>query len=65
MASAVWHPEDRSMVVYACGRRRGSRWQADDGRDVIWSMETLREAHPFYNAYYKNISKAEQPASTR
>ena len=28
--------------------------------DVIWSMQSLREANPFYNAYYKNITKAEQ-----
>ena len=28
--------------------------------DVIWSMQSLREAQPFYNFYYKNIAKAEQ-----
>jgi microcin C transport system substrate-binding protein len=61
VASAVWHPEDRSMVVYRL--RPEARFH--DGKpmtpeDVIWSMQTLREAHPFYNAYYKNISKAEQ-----
>ena len=28
--------------------------------DVIWSMQALRDANPFYNAYYKNITKAEQ-----
>ena len=28
--------------------------------DVIWSMQALRDANPFYNAYYKNIAKAEQ-----
>jgi microcin C transport system substrate-binding protein len=61
VASAVWHPEDRSMVVYRL--RPEARFH--DGKpmtaeDVIWSMEMLREAHPFYNAYYKNISKAEQ-----
>jgi microcin C transport system substrate-binding protein len=61
VASAVWHPEDRSMVIYRL--RPEARFH--DGKpmtpeDVIWSMQSLREAHPFYNAYYKNISKAEQ-----
>ena len=61
VASAVWHPEDRSMVVYRL--RPEARFH--DGKamtpdDVIWSMEALREAHPFYNAYYKNITKIEQ-----
>ncbi len=61
VASAVWHPENRSMVVYRL--RPEARFH--DGQpmtpdDVIWSMQSLREANPFYNAYYKNITKAEQ-----
>ncbi len=49
------------MVVYRL--RPEARFH--DGKpmtpeDVIWSMETLRESHPFYNSYYKNITKAEQ-----
>ena len=61
VASAVWHPEDRSMVVYRL--RPEARFH--DGRpmtpdDVIWSMQALRESHPSYNAYYKNIAKAQQ-----
>jgi microcin C transport system substrate-binding protein len=61
VASSVWHPEDRSMVVYRL--RPEARFH--DGKpitpdDVIWSMQTLRDIHPFYNAYYKNIVKAEQ-----
>lgn len=61
VASAVWHPEDRSMVVYRL--RPEARFH--DGTsmtpdDVIWSMQALRDAHPFYNSYYKNITKAEQ-----
>jgi len=60
VASSVWHPEDRSQVVYRL--RPEARFH--DGKpmtaeDVIWSMEALREAHPFYNSYYKNIAKAE------
>ena len=61
VASGVWHPEDRSLVVYRI--RPEARFH--DGKpitaeDVIWSMQSLREANPFYNAYYKNIAKAEQ-----
>jgi microcin C transport system substrate-binding protein len=61
VASGVWHPEDRSMVVYRL--RPEARFQ--DGTpmtpdDAIWSMQALRDANPFYNAYYKNVSKAEQ-----
>ena len=60
VAAQVWHPEDRSMVVYRL--RPEARFH--DGKpmtpdDVIWSMETLRESHPFYNSYYKDIAKAE------
>ena len=61
VASGVWHPEDRSVVVYRL--RPEARFH--DGKpmtpeDVIWSMQALREAQPFYNFYYKNIAKAEQ-----
>jgi microcin C transport system substrate-binding protein len=61
VASSVWHPEDRSMVVFRL--RPEARFH--DGapitpEDVIWSMQALRDAHPQYNAYYKNISRAEQ-----
>ncbi|MGH6855329.1 MAG: extracellular solute-binding protein, partial [Aestuariivirga sp.] len=61
VASAVWHPEDRSQVVYRL--RPEARFH--DGKpmtpeDAIWSMEALRQSHPFYNSYYKNITKAEQ-----
>jgi microcin C transport system substrate-binding protein len=61
VANAVWHPQDRSLVVYRL--RPEARFH--DGKpmtaeDVIWSMEALREAHPFYNSYYKNIIKSEQ-----
>jgi microcin C transport system substrate-binding protein len=61
VASEVWHPEDRSMVVY----RLRPEARFDDGKpmtpeDVIWSMQSLRDANPFYNFYYKNIASAEQ-----
>jgi microcin C transport system substrate-binding protein len=61
VARAVWHPEDRSRVVFQL--RPEARFH--DGKpmtagDAIWSMLTLRETHPFYNSYYKNITTAEQ-----
>jgi microcin C transport system substrate-binding protein len=61
VAKEVWHPEDRSVVVYRL--RPEARFH--DGKqmtpeDVIWSMTTLKESHPQYNSYYKNVVKAEQ-----
>jgi len=61
VAKEVWHPDDRSLVIYRL--RPEARFH--DGtpitaEDVMWSMEALRDAHPFYNSYYKNIAKAEQ-----
>jgi microcin C transport system substrate-binding protein len=61
VANGVWHPEDRSLVVF----RMRPEARFHDGspmtpEDAIWSMQALREAHPQYNAYYKNIAKAEQ-----
>lgn len=61
VAESVWAPDDHSMVVY----RLRPEARFDDGKamtpeDVIWSMMTLREIHPAYNGYYKNVAKAEQ-----
>jgi microcin C transport system substrate-binding protein len=28
--------------------------------DVIWSMQALRDSHPFYNSYYKNVATVEK-----
>jgi microcin C transport system substrate-binding protein len=61
IAQEVWHPEDRSMVVYRLRpEARFHDGQPMTAEDVIWSMTTLRDNHPFYNSYYKNITKAEQ-----
>jgi microcin C transport system substrate-binding protein len=61
VAESVWFPEDWSSVVYRL--RPEARFH--DGQpmtpdDVIWSMQALRESHPFYNAYYKNIASVER-----
>ena len=31
--------------------------------DVVWTFETLKKSHPFYNAYYANVVKAEKTAT--
>ncbi len=61
IAEAVAHPPDFSFVAYRL--RKAARFH--DGRpitpaDVIWSMENLKTAHPFYNFYYSNIARVEQ-----
>ncbi len=64
VAESISYPEDFSSVTFKL--RKGARFQ--DGRpvtpeDVIWSLETLKKHHPFYNAYYRNIAKAEKIAA--
>lgn len=61
VAESVWFPEDWSSVVYRL--RPEARFH--DGKpmtpvDVIWSMETLKESLPFYNSYYKNVTRVEK-----
>ncbi len=61
IAEAVAAPDDYSFVAY----RLRERARFHDGRpitpeDVIWSMENLKKAHPFYAFYYRDIAKVEQ-----
>lgn len=61
IAEAVKYPEDYSSVTFRL--RPEARWH--DGQpvtveDVIWSFETLKKTHPFYNAYYRNVVSAEK-----
>jgi microcin C transport system substrate-binding protein len=61
VASGIWFPEDRSRVVF----RLRPEAKFHDGKpmtpeDVIWSLMTLKETHPQYQVYWKNIVKAEQ-----
>jgi microcin C transport system substrate-binding protein len=61
VAESVWHPEDRSSVVYRL--RPEARFHdgtAMTPEDVVWSMMTLKESLPFYNAYYRNVVKVEK-----
>ena len=61
VAESVWHPEDYSSVVYKL--RPEARFH--DGKpitpeDLIWSMTALKESHPHYNGYYKDVAKVEK-----
>ena len=54
-------PDDYSSVTFKL--RPEARWH--DGEpitpeDVIFSLEALKKAHPFYAFYYKNVVKAEK-----
>ena len=61
VAESVWFPEDWSSVVYRLRpQARFHDGQAMTPDDVIWSMQALRDSHPFYNAYYKNITSVEK-----
>ncbi len=57
LAEAVKHPDDYSSVTFRL--RKEARWH--DGTpvtpdDVVWSLQALRSSHPFYNAYYSNVT---------
>ena len=61
IAESMAYPEDFSFVAY----RLREKARFHDGTpitvdDIIWSMENLKKAHPFYNFYYGNIAKVEQ-----
>ena len=61
IAEAIKHPEDFSSVSFKL--RPEARFH--DGtpitpEDVIWSLESLKQAHPQYAFYYKNVIKTEQ-----
>lgn len=63
LAEAVKHPPDYSSVTYRL--REGAKWH--DGKpvtpeDVIFSLETLKKAHPQFAGYYRNVVKAEKTA---
>ncbi|MEQ8268492.1 MAG: extracellular solute-binding protein [Parvibaculum sp.] len=63
IAESVRHPKDFSSVTYTL--RPQARWH--DGEkvtpdDVVWTFEALKKNHPFYNAYYANVVKAEKSA---
>lgn len=61
IAERVWHPDDFSSVTFQL--RESGRWH--DGQpitpdDVIFSFTFLKESHPRYSYYYRNVAKAEK-----
>jgi microcin C transport system substrate-binding protein len=61
VAESIELPDDRAWVAFTL--RPEARFH--DGEpikvdDVIFTLELLRKAHPFYRAYYANVSKVEQ-----
>jgi len=61
IAEAVKHPDNFASVTFKL--RQQARFH--DGtpitpEDVIWSLDSLKQAHPQYAFYYKNVVKAEQ-----
>ncbi|RFC66533.1 ABC transporter substrate-binding protein [Fulvimarina endophytica] len=61
IAEAMTYPPDFSSATYRLDP--DARWHDGEpitAEDVIWSFETLKELHPQWNAYYRNIVKAEK-----
>ena len=61
LAESVSHPDDFSSATYTL--RANARWH--DGKpvtpeDVVFSFNSLKEAHPRYAFYYANITSAEK-----
>ena len=61
LAEAMSYPADYSSVTYRL--RKEAKWH--DGKpvtpdDVIFSLEAFKKYHPFYSAYYRHVTKAEQ-----
>ena len=58
LAEAIQVPEDRSWVAFRLNEE--ARWhdgEPVDADDVIWSFNMARELHPFYAAYFGNVSE--------
>ncbi len=61
VAESVWHPEDFSSVVYRLRpEARFHDGKAITPEDLVWSMMALKESHPHYNGYYKDVVKVEK-----
>jgi microcin C transport system substrate-binding protein len=61
LAEGMSHPEDFSWVTYRL--RPQAKWH--DGQpvtpeDVIFSLDSFKQYHPQYSAYYRHVVKAEK-----
>lgn len=60
IAKTVSYPDDFSSVTFELRpEARFNDGKALTADDVIWSFKTLTTVHPFYKAYYHDVSKAE------
>ena len=61
IAEAMRYPADYSSATYRLNPN--AKWHDGEpitAEDVIWSFETLKRLHPQWNAYYRNVEKAEK-----
>jgi len=61
VAASVSYPPDYSSATFSL--RKEARFH--DGQpitpdDVVWTFEKLKASHPFYNAYYADVQRAEK-----
>jgi microcin C transport system substrate-binding protein len=59
LAEAVSYPDDYSSVTYRL--RPEARWHDGEpvtAEDVIFSLDALKKAHPFYAGYYNDVTEA-------
>ena len=61
IAESVYHPDDHSLATFRLNPK--ARWH--DGKpivpdDFVFGFNFLKETHPQYAFYYKNVIKAEQ-----
>ena len=60
IAKTISHPPDFSSVTFTLHpKARFSDGRPIRAEDVAFSLEALREAHPFYRAYYANVKNSE------
>jgi microcin C transport system substrate-binding protein len=60
IAETVSHPADYSSVTFTL--RKTARFSDNSpitANDVAFSLDALRDAHPFYRAYYGDVEKTE------
>ena len=61
VAEAAAHAEDFSWVTYRLRpEARFHDGQPISAADAVWSMEMLKQSHPQYVAYYKNVTRGEE-----
>jgi len=60
IAQSLSYPADFSSVTYKLRpQARFADGQPITAADVVWTFKTLKTTHPFYKAYYANVTRAE------